>query len=225
MLKTIKIEVQNTSFDFSYPSEEENMILSVLNGKEYPLDYVTIVRKNPIIIDVGSNCGASVLFFKLNYPDAVISCYEPCLNTFNLLNDNLNQLNNVKTNNCGLWNKKGEFRLNYGLQKLTGSFSLNEWEEDNGGEYVTTKLLSDEINNLEGHKVDLLKIDVEGAEVEIMYELFSNIKSHMIENIFLEYHGEVIKNALIEDFSTMYKVKEIVRGKEQGVLLFFNEHS
>ena len=70
-----------------------------------------------------------------------------------------------------------------------------------------------------------MKIDVEGAEVEIMYELFSNIKSHMIENIFLEYHGEVIKNALIEDFSTMYKVKEIVGGKEQGVLLFFNEHS
>ena len=56
-------------------------------------------------------------------------------------------------------------------------------------------------------------------------QLFSNIKSHMIENIFLEYHGEVIKNALIEDFSTMYKVKEIVGGKEQGVLLFFNEHS
>ena len=39
MLKTIKIEVQNTSFDFSYPSEEENMILSVLNGKEYPLGF------------------------------------------------------------------------------------------------------------------------------------------------------------------------------------------
>lgn len=225
MLKTIKIEVQNTSFDFSYPSEEEDMILSVLNGKEYPLDYVTIDRKNPIIIDVGSNCGASVLFFKLNYPNAFITCYEPCLNTFNLLNDNLNQLKNVKTNNFGLWNKEGEFRLNYGPQKLTGSFSLKEWEEDNGGEYIKTKILSDEINNFDDNKVDLLKIDAEGAEVEIMYELFSNIRSHTIQNIFLEYHGEVIKNALIEDFSSIYNVKEVGEGKEQGVLLFLKRHS
>ena len=67
-LDYLKIKI-NGEYEFSYPKNESEMIFSVLKGKDYPLANVKMKSDSPIIIDIGSNVGASVVYFNKNYPN------------------------------------------------------------------------------------------------------------------------------------------------------------
>ena len=72
-LETIEITLKdNRKFKFLYPKAEKGMIFSVLQGDEYPLSNVKIKSRNPIILDLGSNFGSSIVYFKDNYPNSTI---------------------------------------------------------------------------------------------------------------------------------------------------------
>ena len=43
------------------------------------------------ILDIGSNIGLSVAYFKMRFPDAVIEAYEPDKNSFELLQKNIRE--------------------------------------------------------------------------------------------------------------------------------------
>ena len=72
-LKTIEITLESKDIiQFQYPKAEEEMILSVLNGNDYPLSNIRKIGVNPTIIDFGSNYGSSIIYFKDNFPDSII---------------------------------------------------------------------------------------------------------------------------------------------------------
>ena len=110
----------NRKFKFLYPKTEKGMIFSVLQGDEYPLSNIKIKSRNPIILDLGSNFGSSIVYFKDNYPNSTIYGYEPCHNTYTTLERNVEGLSNIYLNKMAVWNKKGKFRLNYGPEKKNG---------------------------------------------------------------------------------------------------------
>ena len=76
-LETIQFPFGDRELPFSHPAEEAEMILSVLGGEDYPLAATRVGSDAPVIIDVGSNCGAAAVFFKKHHPGARIICYEP----------------------------------------------------------------------------------------------------------------------------------------------------
>ena len=88
-LETIQFPFGDRELPFSHPAEEAEMILSVLGGEDYPLAATRGGSDAPVIIDVGSNCGAAAVFFKKHHPGARIICYEPSASTFELLNKNV----------------------------------------------------------------------------------------------------------------------------------------
>ena len=63
-LETIQFPFGDRELLFSHPAEEAEMILSVLGGEDYPLAATRVGSDAPVIIDVGSNCGAAAVFQK-----------------------------------------------------------------------------------------------------------------------------------------------------------------
>ena len=49
----------------------------------------------------------------------------------------------------------------------------------------------DKLSNYIKQKVDLLKIDIEGAEIDVLTDLFRSKKLNLVENMIIEYHHHI----------------------------------
>ena len=223
-LSTIQIQLADREHTFTYPQAEEKMILSVFEGVDYPLAKARITVDSPTIIDIGSNCGAAAVYFKSHHPGARAICYESCAATHEMLLANVGPIDGIETNPFGIWDREGTFRLHYGPERRTGSFTLSplsQWGKDLGGEDIITKKLSDELKRLKLPSVDLLKVDAETAEPAILHEGLTGAPDVPIRNIFVEYHGISIRKYLIEELRPKYDVHLCsVSSDRQGTLLF-----
>ncbi len=143
----------------------------------------------PLIIDCGANIGMSILYFKRMYPDSRIVAFEPNPNAFSLLQKNIkeNNLINVTTFNLGLSDNDDKIPFYYdNSNKGTLIGSLNK---ERGGHHemlVSTKKLSSFIK--EYGKVDLVKMDVEGAKIQIFKELYFSGVMRNVKEFIVEYH-------------------------------------
>src|SRR5947209_5685759 len=64
--------------------------------------YVPSALRPKIILDIGSNIGASILYFHRQFPDAKIFGFEPHPDTFRILQQNVAHLPDVTIFNYGL---------------------------------------------------------------------------------------------------------------------------
>jgi FkbM family methyltransferase len=147
--------------------------------------------ERPTIFDCGSNVGLSVLFFKRLYPHAQITAFEPDPVTFSMLKKNVevNQLGDVTLNNCALSDKDREITF-YRDRSKSGSLRMSALIERQSGDpvRVPARRLSAFVNA----PVDLLKMDIEGAEHVVLPELATSGKLASINQIHLEYHHHVV---------------------------------
>ncbi len=187
MPKLIKLH----NFSVTYFNKEELKVLDkeIFSDGIYEIE---LVKDSPLIIDVGSHIGLSILYFKKKFPKSKIIAFEPNPNVFPLLEENIiqNGLIGVEVHDVGLGLKEGK-RLLYidssdSNAFSTSSFHPNAW---NGKQKtlpikVRVKKLSKYLNT----KCDLLKMDVEGAELEILQELVESRKIEFIQNLVFEYH-------------------------------------
>jgi FkbM family methyltransferase len=135
----------------------------------------------PFIIDCGSNIGLSIIYFKRQYPNARIIGFEPDPMIFRVLNNNIAnfKLQNVELHNKAIWLSDGlmEFRQEGGF---SGRKPLTI---ESSNTIVASTRLSPFINE----KVDLLKIDIEGAEIDVLFEVENRLDR--VERLFIEYHS------------------------------------
>jgi FkbM family methyltransferase len=165
------------------------LIKEVFVGFEYKFESN---NQKPVIFDCGANIGMATIFFKWLYPDAVIHAFEPQTKTFEFLQQNVitNNLSNVFCHNLALSDENGSITFyESDSQNLMGS--ILEDRVTGTKIEVQTKRLSDFITQ----KVDLLKIDVEGAENLIVKDLTENLflNKEKIGQIIMEYHHKIPK--------------------------------
>lgn len=145
----------------------------------------------PTIIDCGSNIGISVLFFKWLYPNARIISFEPDPATFSVLNTNIraNNLADISTHQVALGTKNGITDFYRDADPCSSSLMMSTNPQRHGGSRLSVPLrkLSDFIQT----EVDLLKIDVEGAEFEIINDLIASDKLRRVKQMHLEYHHHI----------------------------------
>jgi FkbM family methyltransferase len=138
----------------------------------------------PNIIDCGSNIGLSVVYFKKLFPHAKIAAFEPDSNISKTLQKNIEsfKLSYVEVNNKAIWvNNEGiEFQME-------GGFSGRIPKPGDVENIV--KVPTQRLKDLLHEKVDFLKMDIEGAEYEVLLDCASNL--HNISNIFIEYHSHI----------------------------------
>jgi len=148
--------------------------------------YFKSASNSPVIIDLGANIGDSVLYFKWLYPKSIIYAFEPLPIAYNMLVNNvkLNNFKNVSTYNVGLGIKKQKLDF-YSDQEGTSRISSINTESSHKISVQVNKLSSyKEITKLK--RIDLIKIDVEGAELSILGDIKSIL--YKTEKVIMEYH-------------------------------------
>ncbi len=152
-------------------------------------------NNKPLIFDVGSEVGTSVIFFKFLYPNARIISFEPHPLAYQIIKENVenNKLKDVEIINAAVAKDNGQAFI-YGDAEyingecnILGCSTIEAWGNQRSScTKMPTKLvkLSEYINE----PIDLLKLDVEGAEYDVFEELQQANKFKLIQNIIMEIH-------------------------------------
>lgn len=138
----------------------------------------------PYIIDCGANLGLSIIYFKKRFPNCKILAFEPDKNIFALLKKNLQAFNykDLELINCAVWNENTvlNFSSDGALGGTISELGINKVSSTT----VDAKSLKE---FLELEQVDFLKIDIEGAEFEVLNACRFSLER--VKKLFVEYHG------------------------------------
>lgn len=143
----------------------------------------------PHIIDCGSNVGVSIVFFKILYPQASVIGFEAGPDAFAALTKTVqaNHLEHVTVYNKAVFNRDGVLHIpasHLSAGNPSGSV-LTSSAEATATVAIPCVKLSDYIDR----EVDMLKIDVEGAESEVFEDLAKNNKLRHIKQMIIEFHN------------------------------------
>ena len=154
--------------------------------------------KSPLIIDCGANIGLATIFFKSIMPKAKVISFEPNPNIFSVLKQNVESFNfeNVELHEVAVWNKDGEINFH-----LEGGHSSRIPKEGESLEVSKVKTIA--LKKFINRKVDFLKIDIEGAEYVVIKSIQNELK--MVDNLFLEYHSNVIEVQSLDEILKILK--------------------
>ncbi|ACV24344.1 FkbM family methyltransferase [Methanocaldococcus fervens] len=142
---------------------------------------------------MGANIGVATLYFKTLYPNSKIYAFEPVPETFELLKKNVGNLEGVEIFPYAV-GSEGEITISYSeagdvLSHKNGNLKKN----------VVVKSISIKkfIEENKINHIDILKLDIEGSEIEVLRDLKDNF--NIIDNIVMEWHYS------IEDFKNLSK--------------------
>lgn len=142
--------------------------------------------ENAYILDCGAHIGLSVIYLKSICPSANIVCFEPDNKNYDLLQKNIasHQLKDIDARNEAVWNENTSLHF---IQE--GNMGSKIGENPNSNTItVKARRLKDFLNK----KVDFLKLDIEGAEYEVLKDIAANLD--FVDKMFIEYHGTFDQN-------------------------------
>jgi FkbM family methyltransferase len=126
-------------------------------------DNLSSTGKSPIIVDLGANIGASVIWFLNRFPGAHVVAFEPDPGNFELLQVNTDGLN-VDIRKAAIGRQDGAVAID---DPGTGEWGYRTRPDPEGTcEMVSLNRIVQEKQQA-GHTPFLLKIDIEGAEADL----------------------------------------------------------
>lgn len=191
-----------------------------------------IVKPGMVVFDIGAHVGYYTLLAARQIGDTgEVHAFEPEPSNFNLLAQNVefNNYQNVECVNKVVSNDTGSIELfltsldngrysiyNHGLPKkrsvLTQSISLDD--------YVNEKNLT---------KIDLIKVDVEGAETDVLNGAIKLLNNRNVRNVIIEFNPGLLQNAgvsprefLVKPSSWRFNISYI--DEDKGLLHLPKDH-
>jgi FkbM family methyltransferase len=171
-----------------------------------------------VIVDLGANIGLATVFFALRYREAEILSIEPEENNFDLLKSNTMALGTrVKTQRAAVWTKDGFINLH---TESDSGVPLGEWgaqvsdRNNSDKRSVKCNTVGSLLHEAGFANVDILKIDVEGAELELfsdgVEEWLAKIKLIIIEthDRFRPGSEDAVRRALTPAFGELPRLGE-----------------
>ena len=157
-------------------------------------DYNFLIEKQPeTIVDAGANIGLASIYFANKYPDAKIIALEPEQSNFELLKKNVAPYPQIVPVQAALWNKNEEIHLiDPGLGKWGFMTEMKHPSEKLPGKLchpVMAMTIDKIMKEYTLTKIDILKIDIEGAEREVFSDTSSWIEK--IDSIIIELHERI----------------------------------
>jgi len=135
-----------------------------LLGGEYAFD---LPFHPKTIVDAGANIGMASIYFTHRYPEAKVIALEPEASNFALLTRNVRPYPAIIPVRAALWNRDGEISISE-PDPATGAFGKWAFVTHEGpGVKVRAVTIRTLMKETQMRSVDLLKIDIEGAEKEV----------------------------------------------------------
>lgn len=164
---------------------------------------------DPVIFDVGSNIGTISVWLAKIFPKGQIYCFEAQPQVYYQLcgNISINNLFNVDAFNLAVSSETGflEFKEpNYFKNNDFGTFSLIEEKIDTSSKtkVVQSTTLDMFVSNYQIKKVDLIKIDVEGMDLNVLKGSV-NILNEFLPVIYIEHFDN--RKSMLDDIKDFLK--------------------
>jgi len=196
---------------------------------------------NPVIVEVGSFNGKDTLRLANSFPNAKVYGFEPVPELYSVAVRRCLKRSNVKILQLAVSNETGWTSINIsgGTSRASSSildpgpigqhFRGIKFDEENKVSVATIKL-SDWITNTGLEKIDLLWIDVQGAEGLVLHGLED--KLHLVKMIYSEvnfeesYSGTILFDE-VKDFllARGFSLEQVWRDGPSGDALFIRNEA
>lgn len=190
-LETVEMEV-SFRIPFVCPPNITKYLQQVFDG-EYD---AKVTFSHPRILDIGANCGSYALWSLHRYPGATVYSYEPHPETFKILEENTRSFDQIKIFNYGV-GSPGVRVLSEGKNNCgENSFHFIENNPYPTGQHLEVR------SPLELPEADILKMDIEGCEMEVLEPLIQEGRRFSL--ITLEYHNHDLRrdvDLILQDYS------------------------
>ena len=213
------INIQGLPTPFAYRPDDSSIIVSIFEKQEYLLPIKDFQPK--LILDCGGNIGCAAIYFANEYPNAQIYSVEPEKNNFKLLTFNTNFYDNVHLIKSALWDKETFIRVEDKGFGVAGYMTFETTNDDPAALKTTTvsKLLADSGFD----EIDLLKIDIEGAEKEVFGAPNVDEWLSKVKVLVIELHDRMKRGCSYEFFKAVSKYKWFFAFRGEN-LIFIREN-
>jgi FkbM family methyltransferase len=162
-----------------------NMFSEVLLGEVYKpvLDHLNDCQ---YVIDLGANIGLASLYFAEKFPCQIVAV-EPHPETFELLNTNLSKLSQSgrsRTLQAAVWDTAVSLQA---ISAVRNPNHFSEFSVQEGKGSIVGMTVNDIIDYSGFPRVDLLKIDIEGAETQLFKSDLTWLSR--VRCMAIEFHG------------------------------------
>jgi FkbM family methyltransferase len=176
---------------------------------------ITLDFEPATIIDAGANIGLASVLFATRYPRARIIAIEPDPANFAMLERNIRAFPNVTAVRAALWSRSGPLQV---ANPDDEPWAFRVEEADGGG--VDAVTVEDVLGTLGTDRIDLLKMDIEGAETEVMAHSASWIDR--VGVLIVELHGREAASTFFQavggrGFETSTQGENVVARRSRAV--------
>lgn len=155
-------------------------------GVDVELDLARLTANAPLrnIFDVGGNFGQTALLFAAAFPTATIFTFEPVPESFSRLQKAVQRHPRIKPFNTALGDKSGSITMN--LTPSAGSNTILATAAATASINIPIDTIDSFVTANSIETIDLLKIDVEGYELQVIKGAEQTLKRGNIRYIFAE---------------------------------------
>lgn len=230
LTEDIFLKMHEINFYFSPGKSELSPYPEIFYEKIYEKVSSFIPKNGNIVFDVGSHIG----FFTINSAKKCgqhgqVFCFEPNPDTFKRLKKNIeiNGLLNIKSENIAISDKLGSISLKIGESSegstIMENGSLNFYSDNIE---VNTSTLDEIVTRYKIKKIDILKIDAEGAE-ELILKGAIKKTIPMVKKILIETHSLELKKRceeilIMEGFNYVYDIHSGLNNQGECRLIYFS---
>ncbi|MGD6932917.1 MAG: FkbM family methyltransferase [Candidatus Bathyarchaeia archaeon] len=221
-------------FKIRVPKSYLSSLLCSINDVYVNREYELLDGYRPpiggIVFDVGAYIGVCTLkYASFLRRKGMVYAIEPSPQSYNILSNNIkiNNLQNVTPVNAALMSFNGVSHL-YSCNGFASVNSISERHIEAGGGHASSQFtvnsitLDALINKFNVPRIDLLKIDVEGAELNVLNGALTALDRGIVDRLVIEVHQSIVNLSdvciFLEDKS--YSVKGLFVLPDRKTMLY-----
>ena len=175
--KEVELSMMTKKFGRIFWNTKSDWVISHLYTPQVELYSPTENMNLKTIIDLGANIGTESIRFGKLYPEARIIAVEAVKRNFEQLQKNISSFQKIEVSHTAIWSEKCKLKL---ISATDDSQGWHLEAVDANQDYdMLGQTFHDLMQSFKVSSIDVLKVDIEGAEME----LFGNNCDQWIHNV------------------------------------------